>query len=86
MIEQSRKALFEMLNEYAPTLVIVWGRDWSKILSWLPDNERNWIDGDLKLWKYSKYPDTWFWNIKHPAMAFSYNEHYQKFQKVKSYL
>ncbi|MGL4562023.1 MAG: hypothetical protein ACRCV0_07050 [Brevinema sp.] len=87
MIEKSKKALFEIINEYTPNLVIVWGKDWNGMLgSWMPENKWNWIDEDLFLWKYDEYPNVLFWNIKHPSTAFSYDEYHQKFQKVKSYL
>ncbi|MDK2818160.1 MAG: hypothetical protein KFW21_01760 [Spirochaetota bacterium] len=86
MVEQSKKALFEIMNEYTPNLVIVWGKDWRKMLSWMPENDWNWIDKDLFLWKYDEYPNVLFWNIQHPSTPFCYDEYHQKFQKVKSYL
>lgn len=86
MIDKSRKALFEMIKEYTPNIVIVWGKDWSKMMDWLPKNDWDWVDRDLMLWKYNECSKTLFWNIKHPSMAFSYDEYHQKYLQVKSYL
>ncbi len=90
LIEQSQKALYEILEMYKPNLIIVWGA--GKLnYKWLPDHPFEYTDKDTNVWSYNAYPNIFFWTIYHPA-APVFNRRYGQgwyrnmFEKIKKYI
>lgn len=62
---RSQKALFEVISILSPDIVIAWGKElWYHDL---PQNDWEWIHEDIKIYRYTEHPQTWFWGIMHPS-------------------
>ncbi len=81
VIENSRLALSEVLEELKPDLVIVWGK--TKINKWLPEDK---IVLKKGIWKLSNNNSPIFWNIKHPSRFFSWRKYHGMFKQTLEFI
>ena len=82
MIDKSRLALFEILDKYAPNIVIAWGV--TNLPNWLPQDDWCAINNDKRenFGFYKNYPNTYFWTIPHPSTRFSYRKYHELYKYI----
>jgi hypothetical protein len=83
LLENSRKAYFEVIDLLEPNFIIVWGR--SKLYDWLPQDEREYINKNLLLYYYKNRPQTKIWHIQHPSRGFPYKYYNNEFISIMKY-
>ena len=81
IIDNSRKAYFDVINILKPDLIIVWGI--SKLFyEWTPQEDRQFVNEHFLLYKYKNLPKTSFWHIPDPSQGFSYEWYHDEFLMV----
>ena len=81
LIENSKKAYFEVIKILEPNLIIAWGV--GKLLyKWVP--KENIIEIDKVTYKYNDFPNTIIMHYPHPSRGFPYQSFHEHFMgKIK---
>jgi|TergutMp193P3_1026864.scaffolds.fasta_scaffold27559_2 hypothetical protein len=78
LIEQSQKAYIDVIKILQPQLIIAWGID-DLYKEYVPQSNREIIDKENIVYKYTDFPDTIIWHILHPSGVYGFPlEDYQK--------
>ena len=78
LIEDSRKAYFEVITILKPDFIIAWGLG-KLYYKWVPED--GYIEMGEYTYKYKEFPNTLIWHIKHPSRSFSYEKYHDSFMK-----
>lgn len=81
LIENSRKALWDVTAILSPDLIIAWGLG-SLYSSWVPQDDFELVNGDKYLYKYKHKISPYIWHIPHPSKGFSYENYNKEFMTI----